>query len=176
MSTDVALQASVYNQVRAGLTASAMEHFRPAMLKLNESVGLVVVDEGSEEWLTDRDNDCTSAANTVPDDWGAMRSVYATNVPPWYKQSAVTAMIGATGDTKVVADWMRFSVGELRSCTWKITGPQVEQLVGHSLRSTEGGSSYILSVPVNTRGSSTRNAIDQQGSPSQLGPSRRKWR
>ena len=84
VSTDVALQASAYNQVRIGLTASAMEHFRSAMLKLNESVGLVVVDEASEEWMTDRDNDSTSAANFVPDDWGAVTSVYATNVPPWY--------------------------------------------------------------------------------------------
>ena len=63
VSTDIALQASAYNQVRIGLTASAMEHFRPAMMKLNESVRLVVVDEGSEEWLTDRDNDSTSAAS-----------------------------------------------------------------------------------------------------------------
>ena len=36
VSTDVALQASTYNHVRIGLTASAMEHFRPAMLKLND--------------------------------------------------------------------------------------------------------------------------------------------
>ena len=49
-------------------------------------------------------------------------------------------MMSATGDTKFVADRMRFSVGELRTCTWKITRPQVEQLVGHLLRSTEGGS------------------------------------
>ena len=123
VSTDVALQASTYNEVRIGLTVSAMEHFRPAMLKLNESVGLVVVDEGLEEWLTDRDNDSTSAVSNVPDDWGTLTSVYATSVPTWYNQSAVTAMIGATGDTKFVADRMRFSVGELRTCTWKITGP-----------------------------------------------------
>ena len=140
VSTDVALQASAYNQVRIGFTASAMEHFRPAMLKLNESVGLVVVDEGSQEWLTDSDNDSTSAASTVPDDWGTVTSVYATNVPPWYNQSAVTAMISATGDTKFVADRMRLSFGELRTCTWKITGLQVEQLVGDLLRSTKGGS------------------------------------
>ena len=140
VSTDVALQVSAYEQVRIGLTASAMEHFRPAMLKLNESVGLVVVDEGSEEWPTDRNNDSTLATSTVPDDWRAVTSVYATNVPPWYNQSAVTAMISATGDTKFVADRMRFSVGELRTRTWKITGQHVEQLVGHLLRSTEVGS------------------------------------
>ena len=82
VSTDVALHAFAYNQVRIGLTASAMEHFRPAKVNLNESVGLVVVDEGSEEWLTDRDNDSASAASTVLDDSGAVASVYATNVPP----------------------------------------------------------------------------------------------
>ena len=147
VSSDIALQATAHNQVRIGLTASAMEHFRLAMLKLNEYVGLVVVDEGSEEWLTDRDNDPTSAANTVRDDWEAVTSVYATNVPPWYNEPAVNAMISATGDTKVVADRMRFSVGELRTCTWKITGPQVEQLVGHLLRFTEGGSAiHIVSA------------------------------
>ena len=67
--------------------ASAMEHFRPATLKLNELVwwvnGLVVVDEGSEEWLTDRDNDSTSAAGTVLDDWGAVAS-YVGVVPTMY--------------------------------------------------------------------------------------------
>ena len=68
VSKDVALQATSYNQVRIGLSKEAMDVFRPAMLKLHESVGLVVVDEGTEEWLTDQDNDSASTASTVPDD------------------------------------------------------------------------------------------------------------
>ena len=36
-----------------------MEYFRPHMMWLNESAGLVVVDEGSGEWLTDSDVDAS---------------------------------------------------------------------------------------------------------------------
>ena len=66
------------------LTKDAMEYLRPHMMWLNESAGLVVVDEGSGEWLTDSDVDASSTASTVPETWGPVTSVYAINVPPWY--------------------------------------------------------------------------------------------
>ena len=59
-----------------------MDVFRPAMLKLHQCVGLVVVYEETEEWLTDEDNDSTRTPSPVPDDKGSVVSVYAINVPP----------------------------------------------------------------------------------------------
>ena len=47
VSGSVDLQATTHSQVRVGLTKEAMEYFRPHMQRLTESVGLVVVDEGS---------------------------------------------------------------------------------------------------------------------------------
>ena len=82
VSSEIALQATAYNQVRIGLTKGAMEYFRPHMMRLNESMGMVVVDEGSGEWLTDSDLDTSSTASTIPDTWGQVTSVYAINVPP----------------------------------------------------------------------------------------------
>ena len=139
VSKDVALQATSYTQVRIGLSKEAMDVFRTAMLKLHEFVGLVVVDEGTEEWLTAQDNDSASTASTVPDDRGSVVNVYEVNVPPWYSQSAVVAMLSTTGDSKYVVDRMWFSVGELRTCSWKVIGPNIEKLVGHLRRCTEGG-------------------------------------
>ena len=139
-SSEIALQTTTYNQVRVGVTKDAMEYFRPHMMRLNDSVGLVLVDEGSGEWLTDSDVDATSTGSTIPDPWGQVTSVYAINVPPWYDQKAVHTMLGATGDEKFVVDRVRWRVGELRTCTWKVRGPGVQDLVGHLLRSTEGDS------------------------------------
>ena len=140
VSSEIALQATAYNQVRVGLTKDAMEYFRPHMMRPNESVGLVVVDEGSGEWLTDSDVDTSSTGSTIPDKWGQVTSVYAINVPRWYDQKAVPGMLGATGDERFVVDRVWWSVGELRICTWKVRGPRVQDLVGHLLRSTEDDS------------------------------------
>ena len=92
VSSEIALRSTAYNQVRVGLTKAAMEYFRPHMMRLNESVGLVVVDEASGEWLTDSDVDASSTASTIPDTWGQVTSVNAINVPPWYDQKAVHSM------------------------------------------------------------------------------------
>ena len=140
VSSEIALQSTAYNQVRGGLIKDAMAYFRPHTMRLNESVGLVVVDEGSGEWLTDSDVDASSTASTIPDTWGQVTSVYAINVLPWYDQKAVHSMLGATGDNKFVGDRFRWSVCELRTCTRKVLGPGVQDLVGHLLRSTEGDS------------------------------------
>ena len=117
-----------------------MEYFRPHMMRLNERMGLVVVDEGSGERLTDSDVDASSTVSTILDTWGQVTSVYAINVPPWYDQKAVHSMLGATGDEKFVVDRVWWSVGELRTCTCKVRGPGVQDLVGHLLRLTEGDS------------------------------------
>ena len=74
------------------------------MMRLNDGVGLVVVDEGSREWLTDSDTDASSTASTNSDTWSRVTSVYAINLPPWYDQKAVHNMLGATGDEKFVVD------------------------------------------------------------------------
>ena len=140
VSSEIALQSMAYDQVRVGLTKDAMEYFCPHMMRLNESVGLVVVDKGSGEWLTDSDVDASTTASTTPDTWGQVTNVYAINVPPWYDQKAVHSMLGATGDEKFVVDRVLWSVGELRTFTWKARGPGVQVLVGHLLRSTEGDS------------------------------------
>ena len=146
VSSELAVQATAYNQVRVGLTKDAMEYFRPHLMRLNESVGLVVVDEVSGEWLTDSDVDASSTASTISDTWGQVTSVYAINGPRWYDRKAVHSMLGATGDEKFVVDRVRWSVGELGTGTWKVRGPGVQDLVGHLLRSTEGDSAvHIIS-------------------------------
>ena len=86
------MQASPHNQVRIGLPTKAKEHFWRAMPKLNSNVGLVVVDEGTEEWLTDHDHDSVSNVSTIPDERGTTTSVYVINFPPWYTKAVVTAI------------------------------------------------------------------------------------
>ena len=128
-------------------------------------MGLVVVDEGSGEWLTDSDVDASSTASTIPDTWGQVTIVYAINVPPWFDQKAVHSMLGATGDEKFVVDRVRWTVGELRTCTWKVRGPGVQDLVGHLLRSTEGDSPvHIIS---------SQEYTTRRGKPSNKGGAKR---
>ena len=131
------------------------------MMRLNESVGLLVVDEGSREWLTDTDVDTSSTTSSIPDTWGQVTSVYVINVPPWYDQKAVHSMLGATGDEKFVVDRVRWSVGELRTCTSKVRGPAVQDFVGHLLRLTEGD------PPVHIIGS--QECTTRQGKPANKG-------
>ena len=113
VSSEIALQSTAYKQVRVGLTKDAMEYFRPHMMRPNESVGMVVVDEGSAEWLTDSDVDTSSTASTIPDTWGQVTSVCAINVPLWYDQKAVHSMLGAMATRSL---WLIEFGGVLASC------------------------------------------------------------
>ena len=131
-------------------------HFCPAMLKVNSNLGSLVVDEGSEEWLTHKDRGCVSNASTIPNEWGTTTSVCVINVPPWYTHTALTAMLIATGNERFVVDCMRFSMRGLRTCPWKITGASVDSLVGHLMRSTEGNSPVHLISPVEYTGRRTK--------------------
>ena len=133
-----------------------MEHFRAAMLKLNSNVGLVVVDEGTEEPPTDQERDSVSNASTIPDECRTTTSVYAIIVPPWYTQAAATATSSATGNERFVVDRMRFSMGELRTCTWKITRPSADSLVGHLMRSAEGDLQVHVISPAEYKGRRTK--------------------
>ena len=56
-------------------------------------------------------------------------------------------MVSATGKECFVVDGMCFSVGELRTSTWKVTRPTVGRLVGHLMASTEGDSPVRLISP-----------------------------
>ena len=66
-----------------------------------------------------------------------MKTVYLINVPPWWSPDSVTAMVGASKAKRSVAVRMRWSVVEVRTCTWRIQGPEVDKLFGSIFRSTD---------------------------------------
>lgn len=143
----VVLQAVVHNMVKIGATDEGLARLRKAFPALTKNVGLKVHDPQTDTWLTDMDDGDHSIASSVPTEWGATTAVYAINVPPHYDHKAVGAMFGVTGQRDFVHERSRWSVGEIRTCTWKILGPAVDQAVGHLLKPADGDSPiHIISA------------------------------
>ena len=137
-TTDVAMQATSYNMVKIGLTAKALEHMKKAIPGLVQTCGLKVKDPVANVWLTDADDGTESMASTIPSEWGATTAVYAINVPPYYDEQAVNFMYMATGQKDFVHSVARWSVGEIRTVSWKIIGPEVDKTIGTMLKATDG--------------------------------------
>ena len=56
-------------------------------------------------------------------------------------------MFRVTGQRDFVHEGVRWSVGEIRTCTWKILGPAVDKAVGHLLKPADGDSPiHIISA------------------------------
>lgn len=146
-SGQVALQAVAHNMVKVGATDEGLARLRKALPGLSANVGLKVHDPATDTWLTDIDDGDQSVASSIPSEWGSTTAVYAINVPPYYDHTAVNAMFRVTGQVDYVHERVKWSVGEIRTCTWKLVGPVVDQAVGHLLKPADGGSPiHIISA------------------------------
>ena len=61
--------------------------------------------------------------------------------PPWWDISDLGAIFAScTNNIEVVIDRVRFSVGEIRTATWRVSGESIGQLAGmvfHGVRGTK---------------------------------------
>ena len=137
-SQDVAIQVMHYNKVRIGLTRDVFKLFKEKFLVICDQIGLNCKEEATGEFLSANEFEGEStAASSCPSEWGSVKTVYLINVPPWWSPDSVTAMVGASKAKQSVAVGMRWSVGEIRTCTWRIQGREVDKRVGSIFRSTD---------------------------------------
>ena len=133
VSSDIAIQATSYNMCKIGLTGKGLDALKQAIPGLENECGIKIKDPQTESWRTDFD-DTASLATTGPSEWGLATAVYAINVPLWHDAKAVRIIYSVTGQKDFVHSISRWLVGEIRTTTWKIIGPSVEQTVGCVLK------------------------------------------
>ena len=139
VSKSVSVQVLHYNKVRIGIAADIYPTFKEKYAVLNESVGLNCKSEDTGEFLSNNEGEGESTTPSMcPAEWGSVESAYLINVPPWWNATALTTMLSVTEAGKqALAVRMKWSVGEIRTTTWKISGPQVCSMIGSVFRSSD---------------------------------------
>ena len=59
-----------------------------------------------------------------------MGTVYILDVAPWWYLSDLIEALAPSVQCRYIADRVRWSVGEMRTATWGLTGESVSQLIG----------------------------------------------
>ena len=67
-----------------------------------------------------------------------MGTVYILDVAPWWYLSDLTEALAPSVHCRYIADRVRWSVGEMRTATWRLTGESVTQLIGKVYLSDSG--------------------------------------
>ena len=77
---------------------------------------------------------------TVPSTWKKelVGTVYILDVAPWWYLSDLTEALAPSVRCRYIADRVRWSVGEMRTATWRLTGESVSQLIGKVYLSDSG--------------------------------------
>ena len=77
---------------------------------------------------------------TVPSTWKKelVGTVYILDVAPWWYLSDPTEALAPSVQCRYIADRVRWSVGEMRTATWRLTAESVSQLIGKVYLSDSG--------------------------------------
>ena len=99
-------------------------------------------------------------ASSTPEAWGPCESVFLTNVPPYWRETALRQVLltQGTNQQNFVLDRRKFHVGDIRSKMWMLTGPKASQLVGKVLQAAPAGT---LIVPISRQEYMSRKASIQ---------------
>ena len=100
------------------------------------AIGAVFKDLNTGQFL---DTDIISKP-TVPSTWKKelVGTVYILDVAPWWYLSDLTEALAPSVQCRYIADRVRWSVGEMRTATWRLTGESVSQLIGKVYLSDSG--------------------------------------
>ena len=76
----------------------------------------------------------------VPSTWKQelVGTVYMLDVAPWWYLSDLTEALAPSVQCRYIADRVRWSVGEMRTATWRVTAESVSQLIGKVYLSDSG--------------------------------------
>ena len=106
--------------------------------KLSVNLGLCFKDICTGKFLTSAEK-----RRPIPEHWNADKvpTLYAVSVPPWWDMTDMAAVFASFTKNKDFAiDRVRFSVGEIRTATWRVSGESIGQLAGmvfHGVRGSE---------------------------------------
>ena len=132
----VAIQVVGYNKIRLGLSDQAHKTLVDQIDACAAKYGLQFKDEGSGEFVN------TSGDTYIqpPSDWGPAGYLFLINVPPWWGEKSITEILRASEVENLLMKRKRWSVGEMRTLTWKICipGGDVPKPVGSVFRGAEG--------------------------------------
>ena len=100
------------------------------------AIGAVFKDLNTGQFL---DRDIISKP-TVCSTWKKelVGTVYILDVAPWWYLSDLTEALAPSIQCRYIADRVRWSVGEMRTATWRLTGESVSQLIGKVYLSDSG--------------------------------------
>ena len=119
-----------------GLTETGHSLLKTRYRELVAAIGAVFKDLKTGQFL---DRDIISKP-TVPLTWKKelVSTVYILDVAPWWYLSDLTEALAPSVQCRYIADRVRWSVGEMRTATWRLTGESVSQLIGKVYLSDSG--------------------------------------
>ena len=119
-----------------GLTETGHSLLKTRYRELVAAIGVVLEDLKTRQFL---DGDIISKP-TVPSTWKKelVGTVYIMDVAPWWYLSDLTEALAPSVQCRYIADRVRWSVGEMRTATWRLTGESVSQLIGKVYLSESG--------------------------------------
>ena len=111
-----------------GVTETGHSLLKTRYRELVAAIGAVFKDTRTRQFL---DRDIISKP-TVPSTWKKelVGTVYILDVAPWWYLSDLTEALAPSVQCRYIADRVRWSVGEMRTATWRLTGESVSQLIG----------------------------------------------
>ena len=119
-----------------GLTETGHSLLKTRYRELVAVIGAVFKDLRTGQFL---DRDIISKP-TVPSTWkkDLVGTVYILDVAPWWYLSDLTGALAPSAHCRYIADRVRWSVGEMRTATWRLTGESVGQPIGKVYLSDSG--------------------------------------
>ena len=111
-----------------GLTEIGHSLLKTRYRELVATIGAVFKDLKTGQFL---DRDIISKP-TVPSTWKKelVGTVYILDVAPWWYLADLTEALAPSVQCRYIADRVGWSVGEMRTATWRPTGESVSQLIG----------------------------------------------
>ena len=106
----------------------ARKIFLEELRKLEASMGLQAKDpvDGSYVTSADLESDAHSAISST---WGSIDTLFPADVPPYYKEPHLREVLQSSSKVKdFLLQKMRWSVGTIRTATWKLTAPDLGAL------------------------------------------------
>ena len=119
-----------------GLTETGHSLLKTRYRELVAAIGAVFKDLKTGQFL---DRDIISKP-TAPSTWKKelVGTVYILDVASWWYLSDPTEVLAPSVRCRYIADRVRWSVGEMRTATWRLTGESVSQLIGKVYLSDSG--------------------------------------
>lgn len=125
----VAIQPVSYNKVRIGLSMEARKMLIRELTALESKIGLQVKDPSDGTYVTGMDEE-SDVHSSVSSTWGSIAVKYIVDVPPYWTEQALRGVLGKRAQPETLLQPMTWSIGAIRTKTWKVTAPDLTPLEG----------------------------------------------